>query len=31
MEVDLIALNTKGRVDFEGEPNFEGYEHEDFL
>lgn len=29
MEVDLIALNTKGRVDFEGEPNFEGYEHED--
>lgn len=28
MQVDLIALNTKGRVDFNGTPNFESLSHE---
>lgn len=28
MDINLITLNTKGRVDFDGEPNFESYEEE---
>ena len=28
MKIDLIKLNTKGRVDFDDTPNFEGYTHE---
>lgn len=29
MNIDLIALNTKGRVDFDFETDLEGYENED--
>lgn len=29
MDINLITLNTKGRVDFDGEPNFGGYNHEE--
>lgn len=28
MKIDLIKLNTKGRVDFDENPDFEGYSHE---